>query len=175
MNAKEFETRDTRKLVVGQVIRMKSGPYSGITGRVVKVTLVGVEVEALEQVDIVTPAGVLLGFNRYGTEQTSGENARDRWTWVIDWEGMEQASLWERRCSYMQSLFQSLVIGQEVPMRKGVDVCQGKVVNITWRGIEVVIEDGPNVTKGEPLRFSSKGYPFEFNPWELDVPAEHSN
>jgi hypothetical protein len=63
---------DTKPLVVGQIIRMKSGPYNRLTGKVVKVTPEGIEVEALKKPDILTPAGALLGFNRSGTEQTSG-------------------------------------------------------------------------------------------------------
>jgi hypothetical protein len=84
---------------------------------------------------------------------------------------MEQPFLWEERCSYIQSL----VVGQNVSMHRGVDSCQGKVVNITWRGLEVVIKEGPNATGSEPLQFSSKGYPFEFNPWEIDVPVGQVN
>jgi len=166
---------DTKKLVVGQIVPLRSGPF-GHEGKVVKVTPKGgIEVEATA---VQTPTAGRTLLLRFG-ELDDGNNEGPWETglpWKIDWDGMEQALLWDRRRLYAQSL----VVGQKVPMHRDTHTCRGIVVSITPRGIEVVIEEGPNVAKGQPLRFNSGGSPYDegmhkwndFNPWELDVQAE---
>jgi len=148
---------DTKTLVVGQEVSFQSGVY-GTNGTVVKVTSLGVDVQ--------THDGLLHFDNNgrsYVTELPSSYDSTAhpfspwRWDgngtyecgpWEIDWETMEQRDSSNKRRFYVQSL----VIGQGISMHKGGNSCRSKVINITPKGIEVIVKEGSNVAKGQLLR-----------------------
>jgi preprotein translocase subunit YajC len=119
---------DTKTLVVGQEVWMKSGRYFYM-GRVVEVTPSGVEVKSGVQ---------MFHFGSDGKGRNS-EGSHDYGPWHIDdMPFMERVALWEEEA---KKFCKTLVVGQEVWVQSGIYCGEGgKVVKVT--PLHVYVQSG---------------------------------